>query len=326
MITVGIVKNWDEMWIPDDEFLAQSRDPGGRWDDIQFQFGSPEDADYLVVLNRPRKTLMVNLPKEKIWGIIQEPPNEIYAPMHKGQRSFGRVYNQLHGKKPRYHLSHPMIPWFVRRTWQQLSEAGIPEKQGLISCISSKTVFFRGHVQRLRFIERIQQELPIELFGRGFKSIEDKWDAHAPFKYSIVMENHINPYYWTEKIADCLLSWTMPIYAGCTRIGEYLPQGSFLPINMKDPDVISQIRAFIEAGSYEKHLDSIAEARQKILNDHSFFAFLAKEIRQDCLSKSGGAGKQAHNTVVRSHPYAVWRSWINVVIRKVQLKLKVTGG
>ena len=30
----------------------------------------------------------------------------------------------------------------------------------------------------------------------------------------------------SEKIADCFLAWTMPIYYGCPRIAEYFPAES----------------------------------------------------------------------------------------------------
>jgi hypothetical protein len=317
-VKVGIIKNWDSMWIPEDQLLSQCRDGPGVWGDLSFQIGYSPDCDYLLVLNRPRKSIRVDLPRERIWGIIQEPPNEIYRPMHRGQRAFGRVYNQLNDKPPRFRLSHPLIPWFVKRSWSQLANAPVPEKQGNLSCITSRTVFFKGHVQRQGFLERLQSSVPLELFGRGIRSVDDKWDAHAPFRYSIVMENFRNPYYWTEKVADCFLSWTMPIYYGCQRLDQYFPKESFLQIDIRDPDCQHRIHDFIASGAFEKNLDALAEARTRILNKYSFFAYMKAEIEgaQD-IRPSGNK----RSTLIRAFPPAAIKSWGRVLFRRLSLSL-----
>ena len=39
--------------------------------------------------------------------------------------------------------------------------------------------------------------------------------------FSIVIENSKEDYYFTEKLTDCLLSGTIPIYWGCPSIGDF---------------------------------------------------------------------------------------------------------
>ena len=71
------------------------------------------------------------------------------------------------------------------------------------------------------FLDSIN-ELPfVELYGRGIKPIDDKWDVISTSKYAIAYENFQNDYYWTEKIMDCYLSFAMPLYYGCNSIENF---------------------------------------------------------------------------------------------------------
>ena len=50
------------------------------------------------------------------------------------------------------------------------------------------------------------------------------------------MENAVIPDYWTEKIADCFLAWTLPIYYGCPNLEDYFPEKSFIRIDIEKPE------------------------------------------------------------------------------------------
>src|SRR5687768_17715451 len=52
------------------------------------------------------------------------------------------------------------------------------------------------------------------------------------YRYSLAIENFSGPYYWTEKVIDCYLSWTMPLYFGCTNLADYFPAESFVQIDI----------------------------------------------------------------------------------------------
>ena len=49
-----------------------------------------------------------------------------------------------------------------------------------------------------------------------------KYDGFKNYKYSLCLENSSEKYYFTEKFTDCILSWTIPIYYGCSNIDKYL--------------------------------------------------------------------------------------------------------
>ncbi|HEX3036792.1 MAG TPA: glycosyltransferase family 10, partial [Thermodesulfobacteriota bacterium] len=145
--------------------------------------------------------------------------------MHRGLPSYHRIYTpdveDLRGK--RYIHRQPALPWLVNKDYDYLIDCGVPTKERCLSWITSNLRWLPVHRARMHFLESISEQIEFDLFGKGFVYIEDKWDGLAPYQYSFAIENYRNPYYWSEKIADCLLAWTMPIYYGCTRIIEYFP-------------------------------------------------------------------------------------------------------
>jgi hypothetical protein len=67
----------------------------------------------------------------------------------------------------------------------------------------------------------------------------------SSYKYSFAIENFHNEYYWSEKIADCFLAWTMPIYYGCEYINNFFPLEAMIRIDINDPDVVEIIKESI---------------------------------------------------------------------------------
>ena len=120
------------------------------------------------------------------------------------------------------------------------------------------------------FLERISGKVEFDLFGRGFTPLADKWDGLAPYRYSIAVENYRGPDYWTEKIADCFLSWTMPIYYGCTNITDYFPPEAMVLIDIDDiEEAVDKIREAIAQDLWRKNLDAIEYARKLVLENTS---------------------------------------------------------
>jgi len=278
MIKVNILKNWH---YPD--LLQQTPNRQGVWGDVQFCLDSEQPSDYVIVLNHPWQDTMVTCSPQHIWAIMQEPPTEFNYSMHCGDPSYARIYTTdpaRRGKK--YFYSQPALPWHINRSYDFLKTTDIPQKTGDISWVTSNLTNLKGHRERMSFLESIRGELEFALFGRGFYPVEDKWQAIAPYRYSIAIENYSNPLYWSEKIADCFLAWTMPIYYGCTQITEYFPKEAMILIDIHNPDdALERIRESVASQRWQKNLDAISFAREQVLERYQFFPFIAAQIKQD---------------------------------------------
>lgn len=277
MTNVLVLKNWG---YPD--FYRQTPGSNGIWKDIKFNLNIDCDPDYVIVLNHPSQKTIVNIPPEKIWIIIQEPPVGYFRSFHYINKNYSRVYGS-HDKLKRkcYFHSYPVLHWQINRTYDQLKEMKNPQKTNDISCVMSNTQIFPGHRERLKFINSMKEFIDYDHYGYGIKPLDDKWDGLATYKYSIAIENFSNSIYWTEKIADCFLAWTMPVYYGCTKIDTYFPRESYIQIDINDLQLSSEI--IKEAKSkklWEKNYEAINYSRNLILEEYNFFNFVYKEIKK----------------------------------------------
>ena len=282
MTLVRILKDWD--W-PD--LLRQTPNSKGEWDGIQFTLDPVEECDYLIMLNnRMKEDFTVKCPPENIWALMQEPymrgHNDWMVERHD---KFYKVFtHHLPSKDPKYVVSHSAIPWHVNKTFDQLASSKVPEKLKTISWIVGDATDLPGHIKRLSFLRFLQKEtaLDIELFGRAVQYIEDKWDGLVPYRYSLAIENSSSNDYWTEKLADCFLAWSIPFYYGCTNLEDYFPGESFIRIDINDPKKCSEkIKATIETDNWEKRIPAIKEARNLVLYEYQLFPHLAKIIRRN---------------------------------------------
>lgn len=277
---VRIIKNWD--W-PD--LMRQTPGEKGVWDNIQFTLEPVEKCDFAVMLNNSMKCKsIVTCPKENIWALMQEPyVKGLTDWMIERHEPFSLIYTHyIPSNHPRYVVSHPALPWHVNRSFDQLCQMDIPVKSKAVSWIIGNAMSIPGHVKRRYFLQFLQKNAPvdIDLFGRAVQAIEDKWDGLAPYKYSLSVENSCSSDYWTEKIADCFLSWTLPFYWGCTNLEKYFPEESFIRIDIEKPEeAVNIIRSAIKNNEWEKRLPALKIARNKVLNQYQLFPYLVKQIR-----------------------------------------------
>jgi hypothetical protein len=255
-------------------------------------------------LNRPAQTTVVTCPPQNIWAIIDEPPSELSRHWHYGLAAYRRIFTQdLTLRGSRYTLSHPALPWLVDRDYDYLINCPVPEKKKALSWVTSNRNDTAGHRLRMEFLNQLRSEIDFDLYGRGFQPLQDKWDGLAPYRYSIAVENFHTPYYWSEKIADCFLAWTMPIYSGSSQIERYFPKEAFVQIDIRDPNVFEQIREVVASDRWQRNLDAIHAARQLVLNRYQLFPFLAQHIAaQEASSGAQRATPEPVTVEVRTPP------------------------
>ena len=88
-------------------------------------------------------------------------------------------------------------------------------------CITSAKAFLPGHNVRLNFVNNSKDK--IDLFGKGIKEVESKLDVLHNYAFCLAIENNISKddYYFTEKLLECIITGTIPIYYGCPNISEF---------------------------------------------------------------------------------------------------------
>lgn len=279
-----------------------TRMPGNTLEhgDIRFTVAD-EPADVVVALNYLKYDTRLSAKQGYLWSWHNEPINR--TPFAKG---FDRIFTHEKSCDPRVTTAPPILDWWVGKSWDELASLSAPEKTRDVSAISSDKALIPGHQKRNQFIELIEKVLPeVEVFGDGrAKRLEDKWDGLAPYKYSVAIENSSKPDYWTEKIADCFMSFTVPIYFGATNIANYFPKKSFIWLPLEDEEKsVHQIQEAIWHDSWEERLPALQEARRLVLQEFSLYAQLTKRIRSEIqiVTTSRTVSRTVHGRRVRPH-------------------------
>lgn len=282
---VLIAKDWD--W-PD--LLRQTPGGTGIWDGVRYTTDGVEECDLLVVLNnRMKYAVRTRCPKGRVWALMQEPyVRGVTDWMTEGHEAFDRVYtNYPPSADAKYITSQPALPWHVNRTFDELTTCTMPKKIRSLSWIVGNIHDLPGHMKRGVFLRAVQADktLDIDLYGRAVHFIEDKWDGLAPYRYSIAAENTSWPDYWTEKIADCFLTWTVPFYYGCANLEEYFPADSFIRIDIEKPDeAIEIIKRTLREDDFGRRLPALEEARHRVLYEYQIFPTLARLLKAEPLT------------------------------------------
>jgi len=250
-----------------------------------------EDPDFWIVVNKAiRKKESCRVAPENTILALSEPKSVVnYPKIYRDQ--FAMVCSCQENLKHRNVVYTPaLLPWFIgcRKNngkpeytidYDFLANTPIPEKTKLISVITSNKTFTQGHQDRIRFVEKLKNHYgdKLDVYGQGFNSFDDKWDALAPYKYHIAIENSSAKYYWTEKISDCYLAGTFPIYYGCTNLDEYFPANSYQPIDIhRFDDSVKIIDRIIAHDEYEKRTELLKECKRLVMDDYNMLNLLAQ--------------------------------------------------
>jgi hypothetical protein len=265
----------------DPQALAR-RMPGGslEHEGVVFDLVGDEPADVVFIQNYLRYDQKITAKQGYVWKWNNEPI--VRKPIEHG---IDRVYTHLHlPDNPEAHTAPPVLDWWVEKTFDELDSMEPPRKSGDLSVIASTKVDIPGHIQRHQFIARLEAEFPdVDIFGHGrARSLEDKWDGIAPYRYSIAIENTSKDDYWTEKIADCFLSYTVPLYFGATNISDYFPEDSYIWLPIDNPErAIEVVRHTLASDHWADRLEALREARHRILHRYSLYAQLATRVRAE---------------------------------------------
>ena len=111
----------------------------------------------------------------------------------------------------------------------------LSRKQPKVSCITGRKAQTDGHVFRLALYRNQKHiEAPITWYRSskddpvipvvGYNNPllgDSKDDLFLDYQYSVVIENTRQNNYFTEKLLDCLITKTIPIYYGCPNISNW---------------------------------------------------------------------------------------------------------
>ena len=142
------------------------------------------------------------------------------------------------------------------------------DKTKMISFITSNKNFTEGHRERLKWVEKIGDQ--VDLYGRGFREIETKEEGLCDYMFSIVIENGFYESYFTEKILDCFATGTIPIYLGSPDIADYF--NSYGILQLKDEFDVSEDLYYDRISAVKVNFERVRQ--YEVLEDFIYLNYL----------------------------------------------------
>ena len=170
--------------------------------------------------------------------------------------------------------------------WLHEEDWAVLPKQHNISVIASSKKSLPGHKLRHTVIKENKSAIEF-IAGSGYHPIHFKKEALQTFRYSICIENCRENFYFTEKLIDCLLTGTIPIYWGCPGIGLFFDLNGI--ITFKHPRELKNILSSLGEHDYTSRLTAIHEnfkrAKQYIYAEHHVWANI-QTLTRPCLART----------------------------------------
>lgn len=138
-------------------------------------------------------------------------------------------------------------------TWINTKNYGIHPKTKEVSMVYSDKQYLTGHKLRHQVASTVKD---IDLYGRGtVRPIAYKEEALIDYRYSIVIENSKTDNYFTEKLIDCLLVGTVPIYWGCTNLDAFFDTRGIIQVSSLEE--IAEVVANLNESNYISRMEYI---------------------------------------------------------------------
>jgi hypothetical protein len=115
----------------------------------------------------------------------------------------------------------------------------------------------------------------VDVYGRGFNPIKEKDEGLVDYYYSVAIENDDTANYFSEKLLDCFLTCTLPIYWGCDYVKTiFNPAGI---IDIKELQDLKEIKNFSK-DYYNKNIDAIVDNYFEAHKQNRYLSHTLKQI------------------------------------------------
>lgn len=221
------IKLFDENLVGQDG-LSRYISPNSNW------IRNNDETNYDVCIFTDRFATIKEQDLDKInYAWLIEPPiinGENYSNIISKSENLKKVFSHNISLRDKINNFH-FIPH--GGTWLRNEDIGLHNKNKNVSFIYSDKQWILGHKLRHRFANIIiEKNIDVDLYGSGSPNkIDYKITGLKDYRFSIVIENSVSDDYFTEKLIDCFLTGTIPIYFGTKNVTNYFDENGiiFLP-------------------------------------------------------------------------------------------------
>lgn len=156
-----------------------------------------------------------------------------------------------------------------------------------ISMLSSGKTMCELHKYRIGIAKQCRNENLCDTFGTfdGGVRLEHAEDALENYRFTIIIENDIKPYYFTERLITAFAMQTIPIYCGATKIHEFYNSDGIIKLSPKD-DIKEVLKQCTEK-EYNDRLSAVLDNYQRWKNHKSPYDYLYEKYIDTSVKKNG---------------------------------------
>jgi hypothetical protein len=138
-------------------------------------------------------------------------------------------------------------------------------KTKMVSMLASDHNFTAGHAVRHASRAAIRTGTyggnTVDHYGRGTLLVDNPLEALRDYRYSIVVENSNEDFYFTDKLILCFTVGTIPIFWGLPSIHLFFDMEGI--ITFKDPSELPDIVASLTVEDYERRRPAMLKNMEK---------------------------------------------------------------
>jgi len=158
-----------------------------------------------------------------------------------------------------------------------MSENAWRQKNKNVSMLSSNKCLCPMHEVRYGIAQALLADNMADLYGTiNGGAYCDLEMPLTEYRYSVIVENAIEPYLFTEKILNCFATMTVPVYTGATEIGRFFNPDGIIEVPLEKADHIPEIARACTPADYRKRMPAIIDNYNRVLEYVSIEEYLLR--------------------------------------------------
>ena len=158
-------------------------------------------------------------------------------------------------------------PWYGSKKYGGImTPEACNHKTKNISIMASRQNISEYHQLRIAIAKKCKEQNLADTYGTfdGGDFLDKIDHVFEPYRYSIIIENDVKPYYFTEKITSCFAAMTIPIYLGATKIGQFFNEDGIIKITPKDYANLEEFLKQCNEKDYYSRLEAVKDNYNRV--------------------------------------------------------------
>ena len=167
---------------------------------------------------------------------------------------------------------------------REMKEEAHQKKDRDLSILSSDKIICDLHRFRLELARMCKREKLADTYGRfdGGEYVKDVDETLDRYRFSLIIENDISDYYFSERLTSCFAAQTIPVYLGARKISDFFDADGMILLEKPDFDEVKNKIRECTKENYESRLPAVLrnyeKAREYVnMQDYLYEHYLMKK-------------------------------------------------